>query len=63
MNGAFVAKSVTPARFALFVAVYRWNRYPLRDYPRLDRYVAEGYDRVDDVPRVRIYKRRGCAAH
>ena len=44
VNGAFVAKSVTPARFALFVAVYRWNRYPLRDYPRLDRYVAEGYD-------------------
>ena len=42
--------------------LYRWNRYPLRDYPRLDRYVAEGYDRIDEVSRVRIYRRRGCAA-
>jgi hypothetical protein len=42
--------------------LYRWNRYPLRDYPRLDRYVAEGYERLDDVLRVRIYKRRGCVA-
>ena len=42
--------------------LYRWNRYPLRDYPRLDRYVAEGYERIDDVSRVRVYRRRGCAA-
>ena len=42
--------------------LYRWNRYPLRDYPRLDRYVAEGYERLDDVSRVRVYRRRGCAA-
>ena len=42
--------------------LYRWNRYPLRDYPRLDRYVAEGYEGVDDVSRVRVYRRRGCAA-
>ena len=42
--------------------LYRWNRYPLRDYPRLDHYVAESYDLVDEVSRVRIYRRRGCAA-
>ena len=42
--------------------LYRWNRYPLRDYPRLDRYVAEGYERIDEVSRVRVYRRRGCAA-
>jgi hypothetical protein len=41
--------------------LYRWNRYPLRDYPRLDRYVAEGYEPIDDVSRVRVYRRRGCA--
>jgi hypothetical protein len=42
--------------------LYRWNRYPLRDHPRLDRYVAEGYELLDDVSRVRVYRRRGCAA-
>jgi hypothetical protein len=42
--------------------LFRWNRYPLRDYPRLDRYVAEGYDRIDEVSGVRVYRRRGCAA-
>jgi hypothetical protein len=31
--------------------IYRWNRYPLRDYPRLDRYVAVGYERIDEVSR------------
>ena len=42
--------------------LYRWNRYPLRDYPRLDRYLAEGYERIDDVSRVSVYRRRGCLA-
>ena len=42
--------------------LYRWDRYPLRDYPRLDRYVAEGYERIDEISRVRVYRRRGCAA-
>ena len=41
---------------------YRWNRDPLGDYPPLDRYVAEGYDLIDQVSRVRVYRRRGCAA-
>jgi hypothetical protein len=41
--------------------LYRWNRYPLRDYPRLDRQVAEEYEPLDEVSRVRIYRRRGCA--
>ena len=46
----------TPATYILDTApagLYRWNRYPLRDYPRLDRYVAEGYDLVEEVSRVR----------
>jgi hypothetical protein len=42
--------------------LYRWNRYPLRDYPPLDRYVAEEYEPLDEVSRVRIYRRRDCAA-
>lgn len=42
--------------------LYRWNRYPLRDFPRLDRYVAEGYDRIEEISGVHVYRRRGCAA-
>ena len=42
--------------------LYRWNRYPLRDHPPLDRYVAGGYTLLDEVSRVRIYRRRDCAA-
>jgi hypothetical protein len=42
--------------------IYRWDRYPLRDVPRLDRYVAEGYERIDEVLRVRVYRRHGCSA-
>ena len=42
--------------------LYRWNRYPLRDYPPLDRYVTEAFERIDEVSRVRVHRRRGCAA-
>jgi hypothetical protein len=42
--------------------LYRWNRYPMRDYPRLDRYVAERYERIAEVSEVVVYRRRGCAA-
>ncbi len=41
--------------------LYRWNRYPLGDYPRLDRYVTQNYERIDEVSRVRVYRRRDCA--
>jgi len=41
--------------------IYRWNRYPVVDYPRLQQYVAEGFERLDDVDRVRIHRRKGCA--
>jgi len=41
--------------------IYRWNRYPIDDYPRLRDYLASHYDLVDTVGRVRVYRRRGCA--
>ena len=41
--------------------LYRWNRYPLADYPLLNRSVAAGYERKGEVGGVRIYRRRGCA--
>ena len=42
--------------------IYGWDRYPLRDYPRLERLVGEGYERLDEVARVSVYRRLGCAA-
>jgi hypothetical protein len=41
--------------------LYRWNHYPVADYPRLDAYLGERYDLIDTVERVRIHRRRGCA--
>ena len=34
--------------------IYGWDRYPLRDYPRLERLVGEGYERLDEVARVSV---------
>jgi hypothetical protein len=42
--------------------IFRWDRYTLADHPRLARYVSERYDLVAEVSRVRVYRRRGCAA-
>jgi hypothetical protein len=55
----------TPPTYVVDTApagIYRWNRYPVVDYPRLQQYVAEGFERLDDVDRVRIHRRKGCAA-
>jgi hypothetical protein len=55
----------TPPTYVVDTApagLYRWDRYPLSDYPRLGQYVAEGYEWMDDVDRVRLYRRRGCSA-
>jgi hypothetical protein len=54
------------ARRATFVldtapaGIQRWNRYPIRKYPRLDRYLRERFELVDSVDGVAIYRRRGC---
>ena len=42
--------------------IYRWNRYPLRNYPRLDGYVRENYEALDTVGDVQIFRRRDCRA-
>jgi 4-amino-4-deoxy-L-arabinose transferase-like glycosyltransferase len=41
--------------------LYRWNRYPIDDYPRLRAYLTMHYDLVADVDGVLIYRRLGCA--
>jgi 4-amino-4-deoxy-L-arabinose transferase-like glycosyltransferase len=40
--------------------IFRWDRYPLADYPRLQRYVDERFELIDTIDRVRIYRRVGC---
>jgi hypothetical protein len=42
--------------------IYRWDRYPMHDYPRLDGYVAQNYEPMGSVGEVRLFRRRGCAA-
>jgi hypothetical protein len=42
--------------------IYRWDRYPVEDYPTLDRYLAEHYEPLGSVREVRLFRRRGCAA-
>ena len=42
--------------------LYRWGRYPISNYPRLERYVADQFELVETLREVRIYRRRGCEA-
>ncbi len=42
--------------------IYRWNHYPVAEFPRLQRYLSDHYDLIDAVDRVDIYRRRGCEA-
>jgi len=41
--------------------LYRWNRYPIDDYPRLRAYLTAHYDVTAKVDGVLIYRRQGCA--
>jgi hypothetical protein len=42
--------------------IYRWDRYPVEEYPRLDLYLTEHYEPLGSVREVRVFRRRGCAA-
>jgi hypothetical protein len=55
----------TPATYILDTApagLYRWDRFPLADYPRLAAYVRGSYELLDTVGAVRLYRRRDCVA-
>ena len=43
-------------------AVFRWNRYPLQDYPRPNQYVQTHFEIIDVIDDVRIFRRKGCEA-
>lgn len=41
--------------------LYRWNRLPISDFPRLDAWLAKGYEPMDSIDGVRILRRQSCA--
>ena len=41
--------------------IHGWESFPVSAYPRLSRYLASGFERVDAVGGVEIWRRRGCA--
>ncbi len=40
--------------------LHGWDRYPITDFPRLDRFVRSGYRTVADIDDVWIWRRTGC---
>lgn len=43
-------------------SIYRWNHFPLHQFPRLKKYVDENFERLDVVEAVVIYRRRYCSS-
>ncbi len=41
-------------------AIYRWDRYPLKDYPLLNDYVSQNFELISTVDQVAIYQRLHC---
>ena len=41
-------------------AIYRWDHYPLSNFPRLKNYVDEKFEQIDIVEGVTIYRKRNC---
>jgi hypothetical protein len=42
--------------------IFRWDRYPIADYPRLHAYLQERFQFLDSVDGVTVYRRHGCAS-
>ena len=41
--------------------LHGWDRYPLEAFPRLETFVKTGYDPVDVLDGVWLWRRKGCA--
>lgn len=42
--------------------IARWQHFPMRDYPLLDRLVTRRYTALDTIGGVTVYRRNGCEA-
>lgn len=40
--------------------IYRWNRYPIRDYPRLQKLLRTKYDPIGQIEGIYLYKNKNC---
>ncbi len=40
--------------------LYRWGRYPMRRYPRLQQFVSDNFVLAEDIRGARIYRARQC---
>jgi hypothetical protein len=43
-------------------AIYRWNHFPMDNFPRLKTFVLNEFERMDTVDDVVIYRRRQCSS-
>ena len=41
--------------------IFRWNRYPLEEFPALNNYVKQKYGYLDNLEGIVIYRRNGCS--
>lgn len=41
-------------------AIFRWDRYPIHDFPQLQRYLQDHYAQIDTVGGIVLYRRLGC---
>ena len=41
-------------------AIYRWDHYPLSNFPQLKNYIDEKFEQIDIVEGIAIYRRRNC---
>ncbi len=41
-------------------AIYRWDQFPMEDYPQLHDYVARKFQLRSSVDQVAVYRRSGC---
>lgn len=40
--------------------IYRWDRYPVKDFPLLQNYLLDHYIQMDDIEGVVLYRRKDC---
>lgn len=43
--------------------IFRWNRYPIHNFPVLENYLQKNYERIADVEGIVLYRRQSCASN
>ena len=40
--------------------IYRWDRYPIRNYPRLQQFVRTKFDSIGEIEGMYLYRNKYC---